>query len=171
MKPSRDPERNPVGLWRWLLAIIGLNVLLVLFGFLVPASDEQIYVAAVQHLLRSEESIGQSFRPTVAYVRTEEPLSPAARESLDTYASSSNVDLRWLNDVASMALEAERNIENGGYLFALGAPSHGILFSNLDAETHANSGGGSSELVFYHWMGVNEIWQEREVPRIQLRTL
>ncbi|NNC65420.1 MAG: hypothetical protein HKN84_11590 [Gammaproteobacteria bacterium] len=167
MTASHDTGRTPVSLWRWLLAIVGVNVLLVLLGFFIPASDEQVYAAAVQHLLRSEGLIGQSRRPTVAYIRTEEPLSLEVRESLTAYASSSNVYLRWLNDVASMALEAERSIENGGYMFSLGAPNQGVILSGLDAETHVMSGGGSSELVFYHWMGVCEVWRERELPRIQ----
>lgn len=61
-----------------------------------------------------------------------------------------------------MALEAERNIDNGGYLFSLGAPRHGVIFSRIDAETHVSSGSKSSELVFFHWMGVSEVWQERQ---------
>ena len=156
-------DRSSVSLWRLLAVIIGANVLLVIFGFLVPAGDDQINIAAVQHLLRSEGLIEQRRRRTVVYVRTEEPLSPEARESLEAYASYGYVDLRWLGDEARMALAAERNLYDGGYIFSLSAPSHGVIFSSIDAETHESSGSGSSRLVFYHWMGVSGIWQEREV--------
>lgn len=165
MRLGRDTAREPARLWRWLMLIFGLNVLLVLFGFLVPAGNDQINIAAVQHLLRSQESIGRTLRPTVAYVQTEEPLSPEARESLIAYASFANVDLRWLGDDALMALEAERNIDNGGFLFSLSAPVHGLIFSSIDTETSAFAGGSSSQLVFFHWMGVSEVWQEQEVSR------
>ncbi len=162
MNPIQDTKRSALSLWRWLLVIIGVNVLLIVVGFLVPATDDGIYVAAVQHLLVSDESIGRRLRPTVAYVRSEEAVSPEARETLLAYAPYVNVRLRWLTDEASMALEAERSIDNGGYLFSLGAPRHGVIFSSIDAETHVTSGSKRSELVFLHWMGVSEVWQERQ---------
>ena len=165
MMRSRSAEREPARLWRWLMLIFGVNVLLVLFGFLVPAGNDQINIAAVQHLLRSQESIGRNLRPTVAYVETEEPLSPEARESLVAFASFANVNLRWLGDDALMALEAERNIDDGGYIFSLSAPVHGLIFSSIDTETSAFAGGSSAQLVFFHWMGVSEVWREQEVPR------
>ncbi len=163
MDSSQNTGRSSISLWRWLTLIIGANVLLIVVGFLVPAGNDQINIAAVQYLLRSEGLVEQRRRRIVAYVRTEEPLSPEARETLATYGSYVSVDLRWLGDDTLMALEAERSIDNGGYLFSLGAPSHGVIFSSIDAETHVSSGGGSSRLVFYHWMGVSELWQEREV--------
>jgi len=166
MTNSRDIQQHPTRLWRWLLGIVGANVALIMFGFLVPASDEQIYVTAVQHLLRAEGLTSQSRRRAVAYVQTEEPLSADARESLTEFAAYAGVRLRWVNDMASMALEAERNIESGGYLFVLGAPRRGFIFSNLDAETHVVMGGGRSQLSFFSWMGVSEVWQEREIPRV-----
>ncbi len=89
-------------------------------------------------------------------------MSPEARESLEAYASYGYVDLRWLGDGARMALEAERNLYDGGYIFSLSAPTHGVIFSSIDAETSVSAGSESSRLVFYHWMGVSEIWQERE---------
>lgn len=162
MKGNNENARSSTGLLRWVAVIIGVNVLLVALGFLVPAGDDQIHIAAVQHLLRSEDSIGQSFRPTVVYVRAETELSPAARETLVAYASYANVDLRFLGDDALMALEAERSIERGGYLFSLGAPGHGIVLSSIEVETQANAGSRRSELVFYHWVGVSELWQERD---------
>lgn len=162
MKPIQDTKRSAFSLWRWLLVIIGVNVFLMVAGFFFPAGDDGVYVATVQHLLVSDESIGRRLRPTVAYVRTEEAVSPEARDALIAYAPYVNVRLRWLTDEASMALEAERNIDSGGYLFSLGAPRHGVIFSRIDTETHVSSGSKSSELVFFHWMGVSEVWQERQ---------
>lgn len=168
MKSDKHNERSTAGLWRWLAIIAGVNVLLVVLGFFVPASDEQVYVAAVQHLMRSEGLTTRNRRPTVAYIQTEEPLSADARDSLTRFASSANLYLRWVNGLASMALEAERNIENGGYLFTLGPPRHGFVSTTIDTETHVVMGGGRAQLVLYHWMGVSEVWGETELPWISL---
>lgn len=162
MDNSRAINRGSRNLWRWLTIIVGVNVLLIAGGFLVPAGDDQINIAAIQHLLRSQGVGQRGFRPTVAYVRTQEPVSPDAREALSAFGSYLNVEIRWLGDDALMALEAERNIDRGGYLFSLSAPSHGVLFSSIDAETSVTTGGGRSELVFFHWMGVSQVWRERD---------
>ena len=154
MKPSRSSERKSAGLWRWLLGILGANVLLVLGGFLVPASDERVHSAAIQHLLRSQ--LGY---PTTAYVWTEANLTSDVREQLTAFASEWNVYLLWESEFSSLPPDFVESVENSVRV-SFGIPDRGIGFTRLRTGISSGVGGRVSEIVFLHWMGICEVWKE-----------
>lgn len=154
MKSSRSVQRESAGLWRWLLGVLGTAVFLVLGGFLVPASDEQVHSAAIQHVLRSR--IGY---PTTAYVWTEADLASEVREQLTAFASDWNVYLLWESEFSSLPPDFVESVED--YVrVSFGLPDRGFGFTRLRAGVSSGVGGRVSEIVFFHWMGICEVWKE-----------
>jgi len=154
MKPSQSNGRKSAGLWYWLLGILGANVFLVLSGFLVPASDERIHSAAIQHLLRSQ--LGYA---TTAYVWTEASLTSEAREQLTAFASERNVYLLWEGEFSSLPPDFVESVENSVRV-SFGIPNRGVGVTRLRAGISSGLGGSVSEIVFFHWMGICEVWKE-----------